>query len=97
MDLFPPAHEANSPASATPSRNRTALADALFRTKANAIERAPNVMVYRGIALPGPIHLVKRFAGISKMIYLIDTRGRHEEYEQKMGRLRGKHIRDVEH
>ena len=68
------------PASATPSKNRTALADALLRTKAKAIESTPKVIVYNGIALPGPIHFVKRFAGISKIIYLVDRRDVSQKY-----------------
>lgn len=54
------------PASEMPSKNRTAFAPALFLTKAHAIDKIPKVMVYRGMALPGPSHLVKRLAGISK-------------------------------
>jgi hypothetical protein len=35
-------------------------------TKAMAILKIPKTMVYRGMAFPGPNHLVNRFAGSSK-------------------------------
>ena len=54
------------PASATPSRNRTAIADPKLRTKAVHMERRPKPKVMRGIHLPGPIILVSMVEGISK-------------------------------
>jgi hypothetical protein len=39
------------------------------------MDKIPKVKVYNGIAFPGPSHFVKRFAGISKTIYLEGREG----------------------